>query len=77
MDKEEFIYWLARKDNDFRTHNTTDPNNKNFILNSNFKLIERMLNTVLVCLKENKLQTTNYNLFFLQFCHYVYCNSTK
>lgn len=77
MDKEKFIYWLARKDNDFRTHNTNDLNNKNYLLNSNFKLIERMLNTVFVCLKENDLQTTNYNLFLIQFCHYVYCNSTK
>ena len=32
----------------------------------NFKLIEGMLATVLVCLKENNLHPTNYNLFFLQ-----------
>ena len=75
MDKEEFIYWLARKDNDCRTNNNS--NNKNFLLNSNFKLIENMFQTVLDGLKENKLQPVDYNLFLTQFAYYVYCNSTK
>jgi len=75
MDKEEFIYWLTRKDNDFRTNNSNS-NSKNYP-NSNFKLIENMLQTVLDCLKENNLQTIDYNLFLTQFAYYVYCNSTK
>ena len=75
MDKENFIYWLKHKDNDLRLNNTTI--NKDVLLNSNFKLIEHMFQPVLDCLKENKLQTKDFNLFYIQFAYYVYCNSTK